>query len=113
MMRKEAYATMSKTDAVYMRAYRARKKAEREAYIVNDKPHKSAPYLQAALDAANDEIRHLKEELAKRSSDGWSESAERAGMSVPQLKAKVREADTYARGFNSKPFTPVPKKGHG
>ena len=95
---------MSKTDAEYMRAYRARRKArvlgvaatmEELADITNTEMARQA----IRIAELEDEVRHLKAELAKR-----------IGMSTITANA-APISHTETRGFNSRPFTPAPKKG--
>jgi predicted nucleic acid-binding Zn-ribbon protein len=74
---------MGRDRAAYMRDYRARRKDARIRYGNGDGADEIAK-LQGALAAANDEIARLKRELAAKPSLGT---------------------------FNSRPFTPVPKKG--
>ena len=82
---------MSKTDAEYMRTYRARKKAETEpiitSYVSDHIP------CQREISDLRAEVKHLKAELAKRPTEH--------GMFVTHTE--------YAPGFNSRPFTPAPK----
>ena len=54
---------MSKTDAAYMKAYRAKKKLEAEANL--DGVIGSYAGLKTENEALRAEVRHLKEELAK------------------------------------------------
>lgn len=84
---------MSKTDAAYMRAYRARKRAEAATVLASN-----LTTMEGLADATNvvmarqaariteleEEVRHLKHELA---------------------------AQPWKHAFNSRPFTAVPKKG--
>ena len=76
---------MSRDRAAYMRAYRARRKATRViATTIGEAAGRIAEL--------EEEVRHLKAELAAR----------HAGQ---QTAAAIRDKDT----FNSRPFTPVPK----
>ena len=103
---------MSKTDAEYMRAYRARRKAEADAretaairLIDKTVEHDQRPLLKriAELEA---EVKHLKEELAKR-------PVVEEPITMPNGDAghQWRRAPYSEPGFNSRPFTPAPKKG--
>lgn len=57
--------------------------------------------------ALEKEVRHLKEELAKRPT-----SAHGVGHEA-NADAMIVVADSqYGQRFNTRPFTPVPKKGH-
>ena len=99
---------MSKTDAEYMRAYRARRKAvtigtastmEELADLTNPIMAKQAGRI-AELEA---EVKHLKAELAKRTS----------GPAVNPEYAERWAANDWvgpkSGSFNSRPFTPSPK----
>jgi len=93
---------MSKTDAEYMRAYRARKKAEQRPGP--DDPDGEVALLRLAWETADRErtalqaeVKHLKAELATR----------------PKIHPAIERMFPLAvdRSFNSRPFTPAPKKG--
>jgi hypothetical protein len=84
--------------AEYMRAYRARTKTG----IPDALPDKQRI---AELEA---EIKHLKAELAKR--ETFDKAGTRMTVNVPaSIGPNVR--DQIAGSFNSRPFTPAPKKG--
>jgi hypothetical protein len=75
-----------------MREYRARKRAAHERY---DEAKPLIGALKSRITELEEEVRHLKEELAKR----------------PDFVRDLQKA--YAdeqRRFNSRPFTPVPKR---
>ena len=93
---------MSKTNAEYMRAYRARKKV---MPIVSDIPAELTRRDDriAELEA---EVKHLKAELAKRPTA--AAYAERMQTLHDEAAEKWQSARA---GFNSRPFTPAPKKG--
>ena len=85
---------MSRTDAAYMRTYRARKKVETAE---NTDPVRDWP--KVALDRQRiveleAEVKHLKADLARR----------------PPPRMPIRAASPAEERFNSRPFTPAPKK---
>lgn len=106
---------MSKTDAEYMRAYRARKKALGTETIMGYDATKAEQYIveleegismakglvtqadalaraeRAKREELEAEVKHLKAELAKR------------GVGVVKTTIPIGER------FNSRPFTPAPK----
>jgi len=91
---------MSKTDAAYMKAYRAKKKLEAEQNL--DGVIGSYAGLKEQVVALTAEVKHLKAELAKRTT-------------VPPLRIDATMpnrvgADNQPIGtFNSRPFMPAPK----
>ena len=92
---------MSKTDPEYMRAYRARKKAEQKAEheVFTFDGHDLRDLKRISeLEA---EVKHLKAELAQRAVVAGSQ----VGIPVPGLSR------TTTAGFNTRGFTPAPKKG--
>ena len=88
--------------AEYMRAYRKRRKdaglppgpetTEAWAEIQRNEAFKVIPELEAKIETLEAEVKHLKAELAQRT------------------PGRVRIFDNEP-GFNSRPFTPAPKKG--
>lgn len=86
---------MSKTDAVYMRAYRARRKAASEA----DQPVDPSQWSMQRIAELETEVKHLKAELAKRTNPDLE--GIRSFYDVSMQRA--------AGSFNSRPFTPAPK----
>ncbi len=110
---------MSKTDAAYMKAYRARKKAGQN--VLAESPHPTYKALQeiegqqdriAELEA---EVRHLKAQLAMREPYKPIEGTMRSGPTPIGGAFNVQpiiEPVPYERGklypqpgFNSRPFT--------
>ena len=80
--------------AAYQREYRARRQTPRnagEALIAEMKEHIQMLGRENAL--LDEEIVRLKRELAKRPAQ------------------MARQAEAISAGFNSRPFTPAPKKG--
>lgn len=84
----------------YMRDYRARQRPKL------DLPEMMRIDHAARVRELEEEVRHLKEELAKRptSAHGVGHGANADAMIV------VADAQ-YGQRFNTRPFTPVPKKG--
>jgi hypothetical protein len=93
---------MGRDRAAYMRAYRA---AQKKAIVVKqvDGPVTFTidplPEAQAKIAALEEEVRHLKAELAKRTTNAL------AGVGIDA--AFVPDYDVR---FNTRPFTPVPKR---
>ena len=84
---------MSRNRAAYMREYRAKRKAERYVPKADtDDPTKPDIWIQRAF-AASACIRDLEAEVAR-------------------LKRELAARPTPG-GFNTRPFTPVPKPGKG
>ena len=80
---------MPSKNAAYMREYRARKKAATPGADPRD----------ARIAALEEEVRHLKSELAKRPTPM---------QPVGEMRPVVAEQIGHA--FNSRPFTPVPRR---
>ena len=81
---------MSRDRAAYMREYRARKRAAHERY---DEAKPLIGALKTRIGELEEEVRHLKAELAKRPNP------------------TTAYYDTLKkRAFNTQPFTPVPKR---
>ena len=111
---------MSKTDAEYMRAYRARRKAEAaqikqwtdESNAANEKAlrevgadtHADLLVARVRITELEAEVKHLKAELAKR-------PVVEEPITMPNGDAghQWRRAPYSEPGFNSRPFTPAPK----
>ena len=106
---------MSKTDAAYMKAYRARRKAEatENASPATDHFHETARWLDGPLSFA-----------AARCTCGWLGETYETSLpkryaqleaEVEHLKAELAKKVPYKHiaprpaGFNSRPFTPAPK----
>jgi hypothetical protein len=83
---------MSRDRAAYMRSYRAAIRATKDpgVTLIGDQHLAS---LMAQISSLEEEVRHLKLELARR---------------PPALQPHVA-AVLPADGFNTRPFTPVPK----
>jgi len=96
---------MSKTDAEYMRAYRARKKSldAMKTTIMEGYDAGVAAKRIAELEA---EVKHLKAELAKRDTP-QARTITRNGYAMRSVGPGAVVSDR----FNSRPFTPAPKKG--
>jgi hypothetical protein len=82
---------MPSNSAEYQRAYRARQRAKRAEVAEPADP--TVARLRARILELEEDVRHLKAELAKRPIVGSAPSA------PPPLR----------RQFNSRPFRPVPK----
>lgn len=91
---------MERNRAEYMRAYRAAKRGETpNVSPLRDTADSGSAALVKRIAELEDEVAHLKRELAKRPS---------------LLPEPVRASlETYGSpGFNTRPFTPVPKVKH-
>ena len=89
-----------------MKAYRAKKKLEAEMNL--DGVVGSWAGLKQQVVELTAEVKHLKEELAQR--ETFDKAGTRMTVNVPaSIGPNVR--DQIAGGFNSRPFTPAPKKG--
>jgi hypothetical protein len=88
---------MGRDRAAYMRDYRARQRAKRaeDVYHVLDdlermKPRSGSDFAAHRIAELEEDVRHLKAELAKR--------------------PRPFSPEVMAQTFNSRPFTPVPKQ---
>ena len=95
--------------AAYQREYRKRQR--REQIMNTTMPAQAVRSLVDAEDRIKTlkaEVKHLKEELAQR--ETFDKAGTRMTVNVPaSIGPNVR--DQIAGGFNSRPFTPAPKKG--
>lgn len=105
----------------YMRAYRARERDKIKVTGVWANDETSEPLnmgpswrpsgdLFAALAKVGEleeEVRHLKEELAKRPTMNVEEGV----VTLPRTPRKGDRITIITPGFSTRPFTPVPKKG--
>jgi hypothetical protein len=112
--RKESRKNVPTPTAEYMRAYRARKKAERAeaaAYppegrpvMLRRRPLSEQPLhhreCASRIDGLEAEVRHLKAELATRPLKLPSQDPNSLAYHTPG----------YGNQYSSRPFTPVPKK---
>ena len=99
---------MSRARAAYMRDYRARQKDKRVDDVRNvlrdlerTKPQSGSDFAARRIAELEEEVRHLKAELAKRLPEG--------DYVITRMSDVPDGADLHP--FNSRPFTPVPKKG--
>lgn len=84
---------MGRDRAAYMREYRKRRKEDQR--LVNVMVEATWGSDAARIAELEEEVRHLKAELAKR----------------PQIvSASDHSGEPHLRPYNTRPFTPVPKK---
>ena len=89
---------MVRNRAEYMRNYRAAKRAETPNISpLRDTIDTGQAVLVKRISELEDEVAHLKRELAKR------------GPLLPEAVKRSLDAYGSPRGFNTRPFTPVPK----
>jgi hypothetical protein len=103
---------MGRDRAAYMREYRARKRGHFIPIAADDDPRKPEIWEERAFRALarvkdlEEEVRHLKAELAKRAHEPIGRVTAVRNVIGPSGRGLMIEGER----FNTRPFTPVPKK---